>query len=64
MRRLGGLSKFGGPARRVILPQGSEDVQVQESVESSNVNELQGRHNSAPISEHTKDSHLFLLRLM
>ncbi|OXH30896.1 serine/threonine-protein kinase TTK/MPS1 [Cryptococcus neoformans] len=50
VRRLGGLSKFGGPARRVILPQGSEDVQVQESVESSNVNELQGRHNSAPIN--------------
>lgn len=61
MRRLGGLSKFGGPARRVILPQGSEDVQVQES---GDVNELQGRHSSAPISEHIEDSHLFLLRLM
>lgn len=47
VRRLGGLSKFGGPARRVILPQGSEDVQVQES---GDVNELQGRHSSAPIN--------------
>nr|KIR45612.1 TTK protein kinase [Cryptococcus bacillisporus CA1280] len=49
VRRLGGLSKFGGPARRVILPQGSEDAQVQESVENGNVNELQGRHSSALI---------------
>ncbi|KIR52532.1 TTK protein kinase [Cryptococcus gattii Ru294] len=49
VRRLGGLSKFGGPARRVILPQGSEDAQVQENVENGNVNELQGRHSSALI---------------
>lgn len=61
VRRLGGLSKFGGPARRVILPQGSEDAQVQESVENGNVNELQGRHSSALISELIKNSHLFLL---
>lgn len=50
VRRLGGLSKFGGPARRVILPQGSEDAQVQENVENGNVNELQGRHSSALIN--------------